>query len=258
MILIDELEGDAESSSSSAVDLRNEEDDSTTMHALARSTKVGVAVARRIITASGSQHLEAQDVDGYTPLHVAVQCDNHVVVKELLDAGADKNASCGYVDVSCHRNPLGIAALEGSSRSLTLLLAAGVHPSASILDAGEHLPQTSPLHDACAMGALECAKQLLFAGASITSRTNWGAMPLHRCCSNPKSLDLVDLLLNFSLSTAGSTAVDNLINAEDQYGRTPFTVAAAERRITDVYLSDVRDVVVELFLSFSASRLPPL
>ena len=158
--------------------------------------------------------VNARDTRQGTPLHYA--SDQPLIVRPLLDAGADPNVS----------NDLGRTPLHGavsdpetnhSNRRdvLTALLQAGADPNVS-----DHRGQT-PLHDAATLPRETATpvRQLLDAGADPTARDELGNLPLHYAAAHPAEYraKAVDYLLN-----AGDG-----VNIQNNSGKTPLHWAAA-------------------------------
>lgn len=100
--------------------------------------------------------LEAQ-TDGSTALHWAVYWDNLEIARALIAAGADVEAVSRL-----GATPIALAAGNGNSAMILLLLEAGSDAKATVLQSGE-----TPLMLAARAGDVESVKVLLDAGAEL-------------------------------------------------------------------------------------------
>ncbi|MCX5697779.1 MAG: ankyrin repeat domain-containing protein [Candidatus Omnitrophica bacterium] len=108
--------------------------------------------------------------DGYTPLLIAARNGNVEIVKELLKAGADPNATDAvFVAVPLHK------ATYHGHLAVTEVLAK--HPGVNLDFQGASNGYT-PLHDALWHGFKECAMILIEAGASVSIKGHDGKTPL--------------------------------------------------------------------------------
>jgi uncharacterized protein len=110
------------------------------------------AAAMELLKKGAKGH--AEEADGTTALHWAVQQDDVRLVRALLDAGAKVRAANRY-----GVTPLALAAVNGSAPLVELLLNAGADPNAASLE-GETV-----LMDAARTGRPEPLKLLLSHGA---------------------------------------------------------------------------------------------
>ncbi|MBN2497755.1 MAG: ankyrin repeat domain-containing protein [Deltaproteobacteria bacterium] len=106
----------------------------------------------------------------WTALHQAMVEPDEKIVRLLLDAGADANATDGS-----HETPLHWAALGGQGRIVDLLLERGAR-----VDVKADRTLWTPLHSlACARDRAGIALALVKAGADPNARDRWGRTPLH-------------------------------------------------------------------------------
>lgn len=135
--------------------------------------------------------VDAPDNSGHTALYDVIAeydpTDNHAVVDDLLQAGADPNGGC--------RTPMHAAAASAKPDMVLKLAAAGGDPSVC------GYKGYRPLHSANA-GMITA---LLDIGADVNARSDDGLTALHSTASRGKSDD-VRLLL---LAGADETLIDN-------------------------------------------------
>ncbi len=149
----------------------------------------------------------ARDEARRTSLHLAVILANAAAVKELLDAGADVNASGadGYT-------PLHIAAQSTKGLAvITVLLDAGAD-----VNARNKKGQTALHIAARADKNPAIAAALLDAGADVNARNGLGDTPLHEAARYSEEPAVITIFLD-----AGAD-----VNASDAYGLTPLHWAA--------------------------------
>lgn len=103
----------------------------------ARDVLRGIACALVAFTALAAASAHADDADGTTSLHWAVQADDLEEARALLDAGAQVRAANRY-----GVTPLALAALNGNTAMLKLLLDAGADANAAFGD-GETVLMTA-------------------------------------------------------------------------------------------------------------------
>lgn len=201
-----------------------------------------------IILSSFSDLLDLRDNNQLTALHMAVKEKNAIIVKSLLDAGADMNV----VDTDKH-NLIHYATEYTSPDCLAQLVAAGlsvnipdrhnVYPLHYAVRLKAHEDQqakltylqkfldttnvdvdvyddqgSQPIHWAVSMGFVEAVKKLLINAVSVNSTTKEGGLTsLHLACRYSQ-LDCLNVLLR-------SPDVD--INKENELGYTPLMEACA-------------------------------
>ena len=119
-------------------------------------------------------HLESgEDVNkrepkfGQTALHIAAYCDRPVILKALIEGGADVNAQDNQGCTS-----LSFSAQEGHTMIAMELIKAGAD-----VNLARHAGVT-PLHMAAKNGHEACAAMLIQAGADVHRRTETGGTPI--------------------------------------------------------------------------------
>ena len=165
----------------------------------------------RFFTSTGPL-LAAASKGGRTPLHKAVEDGYSLNVKELLDAGADKEAKdeMGYT-------PLAEAAGRGNAALVAMLLAAGADKEAKDLFGG------TPLGLAGSMGHAAVVETLLAAGADTEAKNVKGCAPLHYAAGMGHAAVVEKLL------AAGADT-----EAKDEAGLTPLHMAAGSGHVAVV------------------------
>ncbi len=180
--------------------------------------------------------LEARDVNGMTPLFLAVSNGQPEIVRLLLDSGADMHAANRFGAMPFHQ-----AAYAGHRRIVEMLLERGekvdvkdgddrtaLHLTAwndrqeiallliekgARVDMGDSAGKgATPLHYAAALGSADVARILLEHCANIDAMAMEGATPLHLAVSREKP-KLVRLLLAYNAEVKrkdadGRTAID--------------------------------------------------
>jgi len=151
----------------------------------------------------------AENPDGSTPLHWAVQHDDVAKVKSLLATGADAKATNRY-----GVPPLHLACVNGNEAIVTALLDAGADANTT-LRGGETV-----LHTAARTGRVGPVKALLTRGAKVDAADRKGQTPLMWAAADGHT-EVVELLLK---------------SGADRYARlksgfTPLLFAAREGRL---------------------------
>ena len=113
----------------------------------------------------GQDEIDAQDVEGRTPLHVAALHDRLEVARHLLQAGASME-----VQDSTEFAPLHWAAVRGCVPMIELLIAHGADVDASV---------PPPLFEAVCMGQVASVRALLAANATVSMPETVDASLLH-------------------------------------------------------------------------------
>lgn len=98
----------------------------------------------------------AANLDGTSPIHLAIENDQTAAVEVLLDHGVDPAAALPTWD---NRSPLHLAAGRSNARSVELLLSRGADPNSA-----DRVGRT-PLYDAVSLGRVRTVRLLLEHGA---------------------------------------------------------------------------------------------
>ncbi len=155
--------------------------------------------------------VNALDVSGRAPIHIAAAESVRSVVEFLLDRGADANCRDASGNTPLHY----LALREGK-------LARGEDPAATAQILIDRVAETTarngddetPLHSAAHRDGYEMAEFLLRNGADVNDRDKRGATPLHRAAYE-NSTSVADQLLDRGADIA----------AEDRSGGTPLHAA---------------------------------
>jgi uncharacterized protein len=138
---------------------------------------------RELITADSSL-VNAYNVDGFTPLGLAVFFNRAEAVNKLLDAGADVNLPSRE---SMKVTPLHAAAATKRNEIAHVLIARGANVNARAAN------DFAPLHEAAANGNVELVRLLLEQGADVNAKTTDGKTPLDYAREHNRA-EIVELL----------------------------------------------------------------
>ena len=154
----------------------------------------------------GSDSPDPEDSYGRTPLSWAAMNGHEVVVKLLLDKGAELETK----DTEYRRTPLSYAARSGHEAVVKLLLDKGAELETKDTEYGR-----TPLAWATENGYEAVVKLLLEEGAELDTKSNNGRTPLSWAVRNRHEA-VVKLLLEEGAE----------LDTKDNYGRTPLSWAA--------------------------------
>ena len=136
--------------------------------------------------------LDGKDVP-LTPLHLAAMDGHTQVVALLLDRGVKPDLKLGYQQAQ-GATPLMMAAGAGHTDTVALLLARGADPNATMNDtAGMGKNGTTALDLACQAGHLDTANALLNGGANING--TGGVTPL-QVAASAGQVEIVKFLIS--------------------------------------------------------------
>jgi len=147
--------------------------------------------------------INAKNMNGETPLHIASAQGREPIVKLLITEGADLNAQNQNGEI-----PLHLAASRGDKDMAALLIA-----NSADINTKNRWGNT-PLHIAAKDGYTDVAKFLLAKGADVNAKNKWSATPLHIAARNGQK-EVGEFLI--------ASGAD--VNAKNQGGRTPLTFA---------------------------------
>ncbi|GLE05101.1 hypothetical protein PINS_up014085 [Pythium insidiosum] len=170
------------------------------------------------LLAHGADPNDTRVDDQTTALHLAIEWNSTAVVRQLIDAGADVDAT-----TSSGETPLHTAVLHGHVEAVQTLLEAGADIAATT-DEG-----ATPLHLAARDGHVDILEALLDRGAELSAQDVDGRTPLHTAAFFDESA------ARFARGDHDSqvTVVDRLLRrgadacARDAHGNTPLHVAQA-------------------------------
>jgi quinoprotein dehydrogenase-associated probable ABC transporter substrate-binding protein len=148
-----------------------------------------------------------RDRDGWTPIMTAAYCDAADDVRVLAAHGADPNALSAQ-----NLTPLGIAVQYGKDKAALALLEAGAQPGRPIGAAGY-----TPLMLASANDARALAQALIQKGADVNARNSGGVTALMMAAANGRA-DIVELLVR-----AGAN-----VQAQTERGDTALSIARSK------------------------------
>ena len=172
------------------------------------------AVMVRLMVEAGADVNAAEGFGGNTPLHEAVENGNAEIVQILIDAGADIEAE-GFMG----RTPLGLAAKEGATEIMQILLGQGAdNGTPEGEDKQSPAIGSEALFTAIKKGDVETVRLLVEAGADVNAAEGFGGnTPLHEAVEEGNA-EIVQILVD-----AGAD-----IEAEGFMGQTPLGLAAEE------------------------------
>ena len=172
------------------------------------------------------EDVNRQDVDGSTPLLLAVHAGDVAAVRHLLAAGAKVSLGNHY-----GATPMGLAAEVANTEILRLLLKAGANA-----DSPNPEGQTALLAVA-RTGNVDAAKSLLEFGATIDAKETWGGQTALMWASARRHPEMMELLIanGADVNARGSVRdYQRHVTAEgrpknlDSGGLTPLLYAARE------------------------------
>ncbi|CAB0029428.1 unnamed protein product, partial [Trichogramma brassicae] len=183
--------------------------------------------------------VDAQDVLGRTPLHLALEFNNKEAIKLLLKRGASPNIAnedgltpLHLICNDCH----------DAHELAEIFFDTEVNQLVEV-DARDKLGQT-PLQVAVSRGHKNLARLLLTKGADPNIADDYGLTPWHSICSGEVDDDLVELFINGEIKQAMQ------LDARDKSGRSPLHYALLDnnkkavewllRRGVDLNLADSR------------------
>ena len=184
--------------------------------------------------------VEKKDVDGYTPLHLAIEFEQTKAALALIEAGADINAEC-----KGKWTPLHIAATHSNG---AIEIALALIQAGADINAKNCIDQT-PLHLAAAAGNLKITNVLIQAGADINAQDICIETPLHMAACKKNGIEIIEALhragadinlqddaletpLHVSTSMDNIEGVKTLLNLnankeiKNKYGKTPLQIAS--------------------------------
>jgi len=151
----------------------------TAIHAVAASTHPNAVETFRALLSRDKNAAGARNKEGSTPLHAALHVNNVEIARILLtdyvgpDGRPKKDRSRGKRGKSSKLRPVHIAASNGNTEMLSVLLEAGADVNAST-SAGHR-----PLHMAAENGHEQAVTRLLAAGADASVTGKDGETPLY-------------------------------------------------------------------------------
>ena len=178
--------------------------------------------AIRVLKDNDITDINAEDIDGWTPLYLAARDGQVEIAQALITAGADVNAqnNSGYT-------PLHGATNNGNTEIAQALITAGA--DVNLAD----IARWTPLHMAARDGHTEITQALITAGADLNPQNNSGWTPLHWTAHRGHT-DIAQALI-----TAGAD-----LNAQNRLEQTPLNMAAenGHTEILEALIAAVADV----------------
>jgi quinoprotein dehydrogenase-associated probable ABC transporter substrate-binding protein len=185
-----------------SVDAQDMQGETPLHHALVQRSPAMVA----FLIAHGAD-VNGRDRDGWTPLMTAAYCDDADDVKALTAHGADPNTASRQ-----NLTPLGIAAQYGKDKAAIALVEVGADPGRPIGEAAY-----TPLMLASANDARDLAQALIRKGADVNARNSGGVTALMMAAANGRA-GMVELLVG-----AGAN-----VDARTERGDTALSIARAK------------------------------
>jgi len=149
-------------------------------------------------------HVNAKDISGEAPLHIAAVRGYQKITSLLIAEGADVNAKNGR-----ELTPLHAAAWSGHKETVALLIAKG----SGINAIGEN--GITPLHVSALSGSNKTMALLINNGADINARNKDGMTPLHAAALAGQK-EAAELLIDKGAD----------VNAKNEEGVTPLQMAS--------------------------------
>ncbi|ETW82767.1 hypothetical protein HETIRDRAFT_450525 [Heterobasidion irregulare TC 32-1] len=162
----------------------------------------------RSLLSADPKLLNAEDVDGRTPLHWAASSGSLEITRYLIDQKADINKMDGSGWSALH-----IAVSAGNEEVAKELIGAGADVNQRT-DKG-----LTPLHYAASKSRVDIGRFLISRGADINARDKANQHPLHRAATTG-STGFVNLLLH-----PPEGAPKTRLNTGDRLGNTPLHLA---------------------------------
>ncbi|CAB0039290.1 unnamed protein product [Trichogramma brassicae] len=196
----------------------------TPLHVISCKRDNYVSIATLLFETSGERHrrvqIDAQDVDGKTPLHFAIHYGNANLVEFLLRRGADLNLADEdgrtYLHYVCAKDND-----EIDMARLIFEIADEQHRQVRVVDAQSNFGEI-PLHLALCKGNAGVAELLLRRGADPNLANSEGDTALHAFCKgNNPDPDLTEMLFDPSHDEYRTV----LIDAQNGNGATPLHYA---------------------------------
>ena len=150
----------------------------TPLHRLYGHSSENFEIARLLVAAGAD--VNAKDMHGETPLHLAASQGASDIVELLLAHGSDPNARTNEIKYAPHHSgstPLHcvFGALNATDEVRVIDLLAQHGADVNARDAGGD----TPLHEAAYRGSIPGLTELITKGANVNARNNHGVTPLH-------------------------------------------------------------------------------